>query len=144
MTDRDTITRTRARAPGVGGVFHRMAVQYRVDRSDSGRINVEALRLALRKRSWRSAGLRQGAGVVRESRGQRRRARHDHLGALYDNGYGVAQDYGKAREWYEKAAAKDDELAMYSLGVLYGNGYGVAQDYGKAREWFENAAAKDD
>src|ERR1700731_2997006 len=28
MTDRDTITRTRARAPGVGGVFHRMAVLY--------------------------------------------------------------------------------------------------------------------
>src|ERR1700681_4705476 len=28
MTDRDTITRTRARAPGVGGAFHRMAVQY--------------------------------------------------------------------------------------------------------------------
>src|ERR1700693_1138953 len=26
MTDRDTTTRTRARAPGVGGVFHRMAV----------------------------------------------------------------------------------------------------------------------
>src|SRR5580704_2916139 len=30
MTDRDTTTRTRARAPGVGGVFHRMAVQDRV------------------------------------------------------------------------------------------------------------------
>src|ERR1700681_2043632 len=27
MTDRDRTTRTRARAPGVGGVFHRMAVQ---------------------------------------------------------------------------------------------------------------------
>ena len=23
-------------------------------------------------------------------------------------GYGVPQDYAKAREWYEKAAAKDD------------------------------------
>src|SRR5712691_719265 len=30
MTDRDRTTRTRARAPGVGGVFHRMAVHYRV------------------------------------------------------------------------------------------------------------------
>src|ERR1700737_480095 len=28
MTDRDRTTRTRARAPGVGGVFHRMGVQY--------------------------------------------------------------------------------------------------------------------
>src|SRR5712691_1530531 len=30
MTDRDRTTRTRARAPGVGGVLHRMAVHYRV------------------------------------------------------------------------------------------------------------------
>jgi hypothetical protein len=28
MMDRDSITRTGARAPGVGGAFHRMAVQY--------------------------------------------------------------------------------------------------------------------
>jgi hypothetical protein len=26
------------------------------------------------------------------------------LGLLYDEGHGVAQDYAKAREWYEKAA----------------------------------------
>jgi uncharacterized protein len=25
------------------------------------------------------------------------------LGLLYDEGHGVAQDYAKAREWYEKA-----------------------------------------
>src|SRR5215470_13959081 len=37
MTDRDRTTRTRARAPGVGGVFHRMAVHDRVLRSDSER-----------------------------------------------------------------------------------------------------------
>ena len=30
------------------------------------------------------------------------------LGVLYDNGQGVAQDYAKAREWYEKAADKGD------------------------------------
>ena len=64
------------------------------------------------------------------------------LGALYENGHGVAQDYGKAREWYEKAAAKDDAAAMNNLGALYENGLGVAQDYGKAREWYEKAADK--
>ena len=37
MTDRDTTTRTRARAPGVGGVFHRMAVHDRVLRPDAER-----------------------------------------------------------------------------------------------------------
>ena len=66
------------------------------------------------------------------------------LGLFYENGQGVAQDYAKAREWYEKAAAKDDAQAMATLGWLYANGQGVAQDYAKAREWYEKAAAKDD
>jgi TPR repeat protein len=65
------------------------------------------------------------------------------LGRRYANGDGVARDYAKAREWFEKAAAKDNSEAMNSLGWLYQNGLGVAQDYGKAREWFEKAAAKD-
>jgi TPR repeat protein len=30
------------------------------------------------------------------------------LGVLYQNGWGVAKDPDKAREWYEKAAAKGD------------------------------------
>jgi len=54
----------------------------------------------------------------------------------------VAQDYDKAREWYEKAADKDSEVAMSNIGLLYDNGRGVAQDYGKAREWYEKAADK--
>ena len=46
------------------------------------------------------------------------------LGLLYENGRGVAQDYAKAREWYEKAAAKDNAYAMRNLGLLYENGRG--------------------
>jgi len=64
------------------------------------------------------------------------------LGYSYDVGLGVEQDYRKAREWYEKAAAKGSADAMYNLGLLYANGHAVEQDYGKAREWFEKAAAK--
>ena len=56
----------------------------------------------------------------------------------------MAQDYAKAREWYEKAADKGDASAMVNLGVLYANGHGVAQDYAKAREWYEKAADKGD
>jgi TPR repeat protein len=65
------------------------------------------------------------------------------LGIIYENGYGVAQDYTKAREWYEKAADNGDARAMRALGVLYANGSGVTQDYIKAREWYEKAADKD-
>ena len=66
------------------------------------------------------------------------------LGASYREGLGVAQDYIKAREWFEKAAANDDASAMFNLGWLYVNGQGVTQDYAKAREWYEKAAAKGD
>jgi TPR repeat protein len=52
----------------------------------------------------------------------------NNLGRFYEHGEGVPQDYGKAREWFEKAAAKDVAAAMYNLGVLFGNGEGVPQD----------------
>src|ERR1700719_888222 len=44
MTDRDRTTRTRARAPGVGGVIHRMAVHYRALRPDSERTTAATTR----------------------------------------------------------------------------------------------------
>ena len=66
------------------------------------------------------------------------------LGLLYTDGQGVARDYGKAREWYEKAAAKDHASAMFNLGWLYENGRGVTQDYINARGWYEKAAEKGD
>ena len=66
------------------------------------------------------------------------------LGLLYANGQGVTQDYAKAREWFEKAAAEGDADAMNNLGILYHNGQGVPQDDAKAREWYERAAAKGD
>jgi tetratricopeptide (TPR) repeat protein len=59
------------------------------------------------------------------------------------NGQGVTQDYAKAIEWYEKAAAEDFAPAMYNLGVFYQYGYGVSPDRAKAQEWYEKAAAKD-
>ena len=41
------------------------------------------------------------------------------LGGAYHLGLGVAQDYAKAREWYEKAAANGNAIAMNNLGTLY-------------------------
>jgi TPR repeat protein len=64
------------------------------------------------------------------------------LGWFYTSGFGVAQDYTKARFWYEKAAAKGDAHAMAGLGWLYGTGSGGAQDHAKARDLLEKAADK--
>jgi TPR repeat protein len=63
------------------------------------------------------------------------------LGGLYLNGWGVAQDYQQARQWYEKAAAAGSAEAMENLGKLYLGGVGVAEDKAIARQWFEKAAA---
>src|SRR5262249_32962014 len=68
----------------------------------------------------------------------------DNLGALYEDGEGVAQDYAKARELFEMAADKGNTSAMTNLGWLYRNGQSVPQDYAKARELFEMAADKGD
>ena len=66
------------------------------------------------------------------------------LGTAYERGWGVAQDYVKAREWYEKAAEKGEPGSMRNLGLLYYGGHGVAPDYAKAREWYEKAAQEGD
>ena len=80
------------------------------------------------------------------------------LGLAYSLGHGVPQDYAKARQWYEKAAAQGytdahvglkmladqgDPEAQFGLGLVYANGlYGVPQDFVKARQWYERAAAQ--
>ena len=55
------------------------------------------------------------------------------LGVLYFNGGGLARDYSKTREWWEKAATAGEARSMFDLGGLYDYGLGVAQDYAKAR-----------
>jgi TPR repeat protein len=66
------------------------------------------------------------------------------LGVSYANGIGVARDYDKAREWYEKAADQNSTVAMTYLGDLYRDGHGVEKDYAKARQLYEKAADKGD
>src|ERR1700682_5290542 len=67
MTDRDTTTRTRARAPGVGGVFHRMAVHDRVLRPAPERTTVATTKCT--KGGCKLDGGRRmpGAGLTRRS-----------------------------------------------------------------------------
>jgi len=59
------------------------------------------------------------------------------LGIAYYNGDGVAHNYEKAIEWWQKAAQQKDILAQYCLGVAYMEGLGVATNNEKAREQFQ-------
>ena len=67
---------------------------------------------------------------------------HNISGDLYYFGRGVAQNYQKAKEWFEKSAAQGNADAQLYLGAMYYSGEGVAQNYQKAKEWFEKSAAQ--
>ena len=49
-------------------------------------------------------------------------------------------DMGRARTWFEMAAAGKHAAAMYYLGLIYQFGYGVERDPLLANQWLEKAA----
>ena len=61
---------------------------------------------------------------------------------LYQIGYAALQlqDYGKAMEYFEKAADLGSADALFDMGIIYYTGEGVEQDYGRAFECFQKAA----
>ncbi len=65
------------------------------------------------------------------------------IGQLYRLGRGVAKDYTKASQWYEKAAQQWHSAARHNLAVLYEKGLGVPINYAKAVEWYKKAANQD-
>ena len=64
------------------------------------------------------------------------------VGVMYHKGQGVAQDFTKAREWWELAAAQGYSMAQCNLGHMHRDGQGGPQDFTRARELYELAAAQ--
>jgi TPR repeat protein len=64
------------------------------------------------------------------------------LGFMYDNGFGVPQDYKEAIKWYRRAAEQGNDRAQYNLGLMYDNGDGVPQDYVQAHMWYDIAGVE--
>ena len=62
------------------------------------------------------------------------------LGQLYETGQCVRQNFERAAELYEEAAAQNHEGAQLLLGQLYVLGLGVPKDLGRARILFRRAA----
>lgn len=63
------------------------------------------------------------------------------LGAMHDDGRGVAQDYGLALKWYRKAAEHGLADAQYMTGMHYATGRGMKQNVQRAYVWLNLAAA---
>ena len=64
------------------------------------------------------------------------------LATLYLEGKGVNQDYHKAFEWYQRAAAQKDAGALFNLAKMYGLGMGVDKDMNKAKFYFVESCSK--
>jgi len=61
------------------------------------------------------------------------------LGITYQNGEGVAKDFGKAAQLFQKACDNREMFGCNNLGNIYYNGYGVAKDIYKAMELYQKA-----
>jgi len=62
------------------------------------------------------------------------------LGTFYEQGVGIARNYTKALEWYEKSAKAGQAEAYYNVGVCYDIGMGVSADTAKALQNYQKAA----
>lgn len=62
------------------------------------------------------------------------------LGACYEVGCGVAQNFQTAVHWYEKGAAQDNAMAQYHLAMCLRSGLGVTKDLKKAKDLFQRSA----
>jgi TPR repeat protein len=64
------------------------------------------------------------------------------LGFMYENGFGVPQNYAAAADLYRSAAAQGDTFAQSRLGLSYDKGHGVPQSAILSYKWLDLAAAK--
>ena len=63
------------------------------------------------------------------------------LGAMYERGEGVPQDFQVAFKWHLLAAERGDSRAQYNIGFMYVKGLGVPHDYIRAYAWLHIAQA---
>ena len=63
-------------------------------------------------------------------------------GTFYEQGVGIPRHFGKALEWYKKAAEAGSAPAMYNVGVCYEIGMGAAPSLNDAFSWYNKAGDK--
>jgi TPR repeat protein len=84
------------------------------------------------------------SAALREWKAQGSAVAQNNVGAMYEHGKGVTQDYQEAVKWYRLSAAQGLAGAQSNLGGMYRDGKGVLQDYREALKWFRMAAAQGD
>jgi uncharacterized protein len=64
------------------------------------------------------------------------------LGFMYENGFGVPQNFVTAADLYQSAAVQGDTFAQSRLGLSYDRGHGVPPDLILSYKWLNLAAAR--
>ncbi len=62
------------------------------------------------------------------------------LAFMHLKGTGCEFSHAKAKEWFEKAAQKENRYALNSLGIFYEKGMGVKADAEKSLYYYQRAA----
>jgi len=75
------------------------------------------------------------------ARNGEKKAQHN-LGLMYNNGWGVMQNFAQAMKWYRLAAEQNYMESQNNIGVLYEQGLGVNTDYAEALKWYQLAATQ--
>ena len=105
------------------------------------------LGLAIVQRSWERGepfAMLDAVAWIRKAADQNHVRAQCLLGALYEKGRGLIQDYELAHEWYLRAAQQGDAVAMSRLGMLFARGRGVDQNLAQAYVWLNLASARGD
>ena len=67
-----------------------------------------------------------------------------YLGMMYQNGYGVLQNYKTAFNWYKLSAEQGDHFGQLRLGMVFQKGIGIKKDLVQAHKWFNLSAYNGD
>ena len=59
---------------------------------------------------------------------------------MYRDGKGVAQDYAKAKVWFERGAESNHIDAVHALGLMWDLGQGVVPTLERAMHFYRRAA----
>ena len=86
----------------------------------------------------------EGNDWIRKAALQQFAPAQQHLGQVYEFGFGVTADDRLALEWYRKAADNGSAAAGRAVGEFYLKGRGVRADAAEAARWFRRAADGDD
>ncbi len=90
------------------------------------------------------AGDQRGQEALARTRQEMSKSRMTRCGVLaataYLTGDLVRQDYAKAMQWYQNAAAAGDGLACERIAYLHNRGLGVAADKQQGFDWLKRSA----